>query len=123
MEEKKNNFIRILKGVIIAYIITLILIATYSAILAYTNVPESTIPICMVVISIISIMLSSSLTLKNIKEKGLINGAIIGAIYLISIYILSSIFAVGFSVNTFSIVMLIFSVLAGIVGGIVGVNL
>ena len=123
MEEKKNNFIRILKGVIIAYVITMILIAAYSMILAYTNVPESTIPTCVVVISIVSIMLSSSLTLKNIKEKGLINGAIIGAVYLITIYILSSIFAVGFSVNTFSIVMLIFSILAGIVGGIVGVNL
>ena len=123
MEEKKNNFIRILKGVIIAYVITMILIAAYSMILAYTNVSESTIPTCVVVISIISIMLSSSLTLKNIKEKGLINGAIIGAIYLITIYILSSIFAVGFSINTFSIVMLIFSILAGIVGVIVGVNL
>lgn len=123
MEEKKNSFISILKGVIIAYIITLILIAVYSIILAYTNLPESTIPTCVVVITFVSVMLSSSLVLKKIKEKGLINGAIIGAIYLITIYILSSIFAVGFSVNTFSIVMLIFSILAGIIGGIVGVNL
>ena len=123
MEEKKNNFVSILKGVIIAYVITMILIAIYSMILAYTKVPESTIPTCMVAISIISIMLSSSLTLRNIKEKGLINGAIIGGIYLIVIYVLSSLFAVGFSINTFSIVMLTFSILAGIVGGIVGVNL
>lgn len=123
MEEKKNNFLVILKGILIAYIVTFILISIYSCLLAYTNLPESTIPMCIVVIAIISISLASSLTLKKIKEKGLINGAIIGASYLLIIYLLSSIFLVGFSVNTFSIVMLIFSLIAGIVGGIVGVNL
>lgn len=123
MEEKKSKVLTIFKGVFIAYIITMILIFIYSILLAYTSLPESTIPTCVVVISIISIMLSSSLTLKNIKEKGLINGAIIGAMYLLIIYLLSSIFSVGFDVNSFSIIMLIFSTLAGIIGGIVGVNL
>lgn len=123
MEEKRNNFIVILKGVLIAYIVTLILISIYAGLLAYTNLPESTMSICVVVIAMISIMLASSLTLKKIKEKGLINGAIIGGSYLLIIYLLSSIFEVGFSLNTFSMVMLIFSLIAGIVGGIVGVNL
>lgn len=123
MNEKRGSLKSIFKGIIIAYVITMILIAIYSFVLAHTNVPESTIPMCVVIISIISIMLSSSMTLKNIKEKGMINGAIIGGSYLIIVYVLSSIFAVGFNVNTFSIVMLIFSILAGIIGGIVGVNL
>lgn len=123
MEENKNNLWVILKGILLAYFVTLLLISIYSAVLAYTNLPESTIPICVIVIAIISIMFASSITLKKIKEKGLINGAIIGASYLLTLYILSSIFAVGFSINTFSIIMLIFCAMAGIIGGVVGVNL
>lgn len=123
MEEKKSNFFIILKGILIAYVVTAVLISIYSAVLAYTNLKESTIPVCVVVIAIISIMFASSITLRKIKEKGLINGAIIGASYLLTLYILSSIFAVGFSINTFSIIMLIFCALAGVVGGVVGVNL
>ncbi len=123
MEENKNNLWVILKGILLAYFVTLLLISIYSALLAYTSLPESTIPICIIVIAIISIMFASSITLKKIKEKGLINGAIIGVSYLLTLYILSSIFAVGFSINTFSIIMLIFCAIAGIIGGVVGVNL
>lgn len=123
MEEKKSNFFIILKGILIAYVVTAVLISIYSALLAYTSLKESTIPVCVVVIAIISIMFASSITLKKIKEKGLINGAIIGVSYLLTLYILSSIFAVGFSMNTFSIIMIIFCALAGVVGGVVGVNL
>ena len=123
MEEKKNNIFIIIKGVLIAYLVTMILICIYSIILAYTSVPESSIPTCVIVISIISIMISSSLALRKIREKGLINGAIIGMLYLLIIYVLSSIFSVGFDVNNFSIIMLVFSILSGIIGGIVGVNL
>lgn len=123
MEEKKSSFLVILKGVLVAYIVTMVLISIYSALLAYTDLSENTIPTCVVVIAIISIMLSSSLTLKKIKEKGLINGAIIGGCYLLILYLLSSIFVVGFEVNAFSVIMLIFSLMAGMIGGIVGVNL
>ena len=56
MEEKRNNIIPIVKGVIISYILTLILIAIYSLILAKTGVPESSIPTCTIVICILSNM-------------------------------------------------------------------
>ena len=60
--------------------------------------------------------------MSTIKRNGMINGAIIGLIYIAVIYILSSIIEGTFSLNTYSIVMIIGSILAGALGGIIGVN-
>ncbi|MBO5142485.1 MAG: TIGR04086 family membrane protein [Clostridia bacterium] len=123
MEEKKSVILPIIKGVVISYAMTIVLIALYSLILAKTNVSESTIPTCMIMICIVSILIGSSICNKKIKEKGLVNGGIVGFSYILVLYLLSSIFVTGFALSTYSLVMILFCVLAGILGGIVGVNM
>lgn len=122
-EKKKNNFLIIGKGLLISYAMSLILIAIYSALLAYTNVPESSIPICVIAITIISIIFSSASAVRKIKENGLINGGILGAMYVMILYIISSIFSTGFSFAGISISMIFTAIVAGVIGGIIGVNL
>lgn len=123
MSEKKNNIIRIIKWLGIAYLITILLIAIYAGVLTFTNVPESTIPMCVIIISMLSILLASSLSVRKIKERGLANGAMIGFSYILVLYLLSSIFVTGFSLNTYSIWMIILCGVIGCIGGIIGVNL
>lgn len=123
MDEKRNIVLPIIKGVIISYVLTLLLIAIYSLILAKTGVSEETIPLCTIVISVLSILIGSSICNKKIKEKGLVNGAIVGLSYILTLYLLSSIFITGFAVSGFSITMILFCIIAGILGGIVGVNI
>jgi len=53
----------------------------------------------------------------------MLNGALVGIIYMVFIYILSSIFVSGFSFNLQSIIMILVGVLTGTIGGIIGVNL
>lgn len=60
---------------------------------------------------------------SKIKKNGIINGGVIGFIYILLIYLISSITGVGFSININSIIMIICAVLAGMVGGIIGVNI
>ena len=123
MEKKKNKFLEMVKWVFIAYLITIVLIAVYSLILAYTDVPEGTIPTVVLLISIVSVLVSSSLAVKKIKQKGLINGAIIGMLYVMFLYILSSIFITGFSLTAYSIAMILLCGLVGIIGVIIGGNM
>ena len=58
----------------------------------------------------------------NINKNGIVNGSIIGAIYMITIYLLSSIFVSGFNLNMQAIIMIVISIIAGMIGGIIGVN-
>lgn len=113
----------IFKNVILAYIITLILIVIYSFVLAFTSVPESSIPLFTFVSGMISVFIGSSMAVIKIKEKGLINGALVGLVYILILYLLSSIFATGFGVDGYAFGMILLNVIVGMIGGIIGVNM
>lgn len=121
--EKTKNIKIITKSVFFSYLITLILILIYSIVLAYTNVSETTIPTCLFIIGMISVFISSSLAVIKIKQNGLKNGGIIGLLYVIILYLLSSFSEAGFMLTKYSILTIVFYILLGMIGGIIGVNL
>ena len=120
--ESENNIKKIIKGSLISIIVTIIGLVIFASLLSYTSMSESTIPTVAIIITAISILIGSSLSMSTIKKNGIINGATIGLIYIAVIYILSSVIEGTFSLNTYSIVMIIGSILAGALGGIIGVN-
>ena len=119
---ENKTLINILKGVGISLITTVIMLIIFSIILTYTNIQESAINPVIMIITAISILIGSSLGNINIKKNGLINGGLIGGIYIITIYLISSILNWKFSLNIQSIIMIITAVIFGILGGIIGVN-
>ena len=117
-----ENILTILKGTMISIILTLILLFIFATILTYTTVGENTIPAVIIVITAISLLIGSSIVGRKARKNGLLNGAIIGIIYLLLIYCISSILGGDFSMNLQSIIMIIVGMVFGILGGIVGVN-
>lgn len=120
---QKGNILKIFKGSILAIIITLVLLLITAIVLTYSNIPEKIVPLTIIIIASISILIGSIISTNNIKKMGLLNGALVGAIYMVTIYLLSSILVTGFSFNIKSILMLIFAIIAGMLGGIIGVNI
>ena len=121
-EDTKSNFIRVIKGSAFAVVLTLILLLIYSAFLTYTKLNESTMPVFVIGITAISILIGSLMSSVNIRKNGIVNGALVGLIYIVVIYLLSSIATKTFSLNMYSIIMIIISTVAGAIGGIIGVN-
>lgn len=117
-----KKFINIIKGVIISLITTLVLLFIFSIVLAYTNVSENLITPVIIVVTAISIFIGSTIANMKIKRNGLVNGALIGGIYLISLYILSGIINNNFSISVQSIIMIIAGMVCGMFGGILGIN-
>jgi putative membrane protein (TIGR04086 family) len=118
----KNNMIKILIGTAISILLTLIALLIFSMILAYTNVGEETMETVIIGITGISILAGSSVATSKIKKRGIINGILIGALYIILIYMVSSILNKNYSINQYAIIMSLVGMLSGAVGGIVGVN-
>lgn len=111
-----DNIIKIGKGILISIILTLVLLLIFSIILTYSNnIPETTIPPVILIITGISILVGSSISTIKIKKNGIINGGMIGGIYILLIYLLSSILKTGFQFNVYSIIMIVASILAGMV--------
>lgn len=119
---ESNIFIKIVKGTIMSLLITFMLLLIFSIVLTYTHIPESVINPVIMVITAISILIGSSIENNKIKKNGLINGGIIGGLYIFIIYIISSILNWKFSLNMQSIIMIVIGIVFGILGGIIGVN-
>ena len=118
-----NNMIVIVKGIIISFIITLIAIFILAAILTYSDLSENLISPTIIAITAVSILVGTSISTIKLSKNGILYGGIIGLIYILFLYIVSSITSVGFGLNPQSIIMIIASIIAGMIGGIVGINI
>lgn len=119
---QNRSFITIIKGTVISVVITLLLLFIFAIILTYTGVSETMIPAAIIVITAISLLIGSSIANKKIKKNGILNGGMIGGIYLFTLYIISSVINGSFSIGLKSIIMITIGILFGIIGGIIGVN-
>ena len=119
---ENNFFINIFKGVGIAFIITIVLLLIFSAILTFTNINENVINPVIITATGISILVGSSIGNNKIKKNGLLNGALVGAIYILIIYIISSLLNWRFGLNLQSLIMIVVGMIFGMLGGIIGVN-
>ena len=118
----RGGFVRIIKGAGFSILLTLLLLLIYSCLLTYTSVNENTMPAVIIIVSALSILAGSILSSLNIKKNGLTSGALVGVIYILFIYLLSSIVSGNFGFSIYSVIMIIASIIAGSVGGIIGVN-
>ena len=121
---KTNSGIKnIAIGSIISLILSVIFLSIYAIILVKSNVQESTmIPVILVIIAC-SIMIGSSFCSFRVKRNGIINGISIGAIYIATLYIISSILVTGFQINSKTLLAIVVAIVSGTCGGIVGVNI
>lgn len=123
IESTSKGSITILKGLIISFLLTLISVFIFSAVLTYTNIPESyTFPV-LIFITAISILIGSSISTIKISKNGIQTGGAIGLIYILTLYLISSLTETGFMVNVNTIILIVSSIVAGMLGGIVGVNI
>lgn len=91
VEVKNNNIITIIRGMIISCILTIILLFAFSIVLTYTNISENTIPPAIIIINIISILTGTSISAVKLNKNGIVYGGIIGLLYMLIIYFISSI--------------------------------
>ncbi len=118
-----SRLVLILKGVLFANILNLVFLLMYAAVLTYTDVSESTMPTVIFVINLLGIFISTSITSIKIKENGMKYGGIISGVYIILLYILGSLYGTGWALTSYALATIIFNILIGMAGGIVGVNL
>ena len=113
VEDVNKSGMVLLKGILVAFVLTLILALIFSIVLTYTNTPESVIFPVLVGITALSILIGSSISTIKIKKNGILNGGIIGLVYILLLYIISSIVSGSFILNVNSIILIISAILGG----------
>lgn len=118
-----SKSIYLLKGLLLAFIVTSVLIVLFSLLLTYSTLRESKMPLLNTVIMIVSITSGSIYIGRKIKEKGWINGGLIGISYYIILIVLNLLFFKPFAIDIFSISKLFVASITGVIGGIIGINI
>ena len=123
MKMLNKNFFRILIGSLNSILISCIIFLFFAIILINTNISENSISPVIIIVEIVSILIGSFISSKQIKKNGILNGALVGGIYIGILYLISSIFVVGVKLDMRSLIIIASSILCGIFGGIIGVNI
>ena len=114
----KNFF----KSLVLSNAISLVLIGVLSLIMSNTNINDRLLYPIIIGIATFSILIGGFCIAKNKKEKGIIFGSLVGIVYILCLYILSSIILLDFSLTINSLIFIVLGILGGAVGGILGVN-
>ena len=117
-----SSIVRILKGSGISMIVSLILLMIFAALLTYTKINENAMPTVIIIVTTLSILIGSQITTSKIRKNGIFNGALVGIMYMLFLYLISSIVTKNFALNSYSIIMISTSIIIGGIGGIIGVN-
>ena len=110
------------KGILVSYIITIPCFFVFAFITTYTSFPEKLITPAVVITTIISILVASSISTRNLRSRGWLNGSLVGLVYMVILYLLSSIIFSNFVIDRYVITMAVIGILTGTIGGVLGIN-
>lgn len=111
------------KAILMSYFVTIPVFVVFAIILTYTDFPEKLVVPVVVITSIISVLIAGAKATRGVMSKGWLNGSIVGFIYILILYILSSIIYNNYRIDKYVITMTAISVLTGAIGGILGINM
>ncbi|HHV73524.1 hypothetical protein BVF91_03180 [Thermoanaerobacterium sp. PSU-2] len=121
--DKVLNIPGIIVGLLISYIITLLFFIIYALVLTYTPLSELTLPTLTMLITIIGIVLSGAIAARNTKSKGWLNGGLAGLLYVLLMLFLGVYFVKEAGINAGIALKLIWGIVLGAIGGMIGINL
>ncbi|HEY5586270.1 MAG TPA: TIGR04086 family membrane protein [Ruminiclostridium sp.] len=117
------NLLRVVKGLIISFLITLPCFLAFATFLTYTDFPEKYTYIAVLVTTVISVLVASAYSTKNVKSKGWMNGCFVGILYVAILYLASSIVFMNFAIDIQVLLTVVIGAIVGCLGGIFGINL
>jgi putative membrane protein (TIGR04086 family) len=120
---KASDLYYILRGTVLALIISLLVLLLLSLVLYLTPVPERVVPYAVYITSIFSIIIGSAYAAKRIQSKGWLNGGLTGLTFIIILLILTRVFGLDADINLHLITKLLLAFVLGSIGGILGLNL
>ena len=122
-EKKRPALGRCLINLVTAFAVTVVLVLAFALVLCYTDIDEVWIGRGARIISVFSVALAGALCARGGKSGGWLIGGISGAAYMVILYAVGYLVFGRLELDADAVVKLIYGVVAGIVGGIIGINL
>ncbi|MCH5188820.1 MAG: TIGR04086 family membrane protein [Oscillospiraceae bacterium] len=106
-----------------AYAVTVVLVMLFALVLCYSDISEEWISRGARLITLFSVALAGALCAKSGKRGGWLIGGVSGILYMIVLYALGYMIFGEIELSAASMLRVVYGLLAGIVGGIIGINM
>ena len=121
-EKQKDSIVSLTKGVIFSYLITAIVFIVYGILLTYTEKKKKNIQIVVMITTVVSVLIGGIISSKGVSKRGLMFGMLVGIIYSIIMIMISFCILPTIKITSKMIMIIILSISAGGIGGIIGIN-
>lgn len=113
---------RFILNLLLELVISLILFFVIAILMSFTSMSENILIPLTIAVTMFSVFVGSFCYAKDKKKNGIIYGGLLGILYILILYIISSVMYSNFNISANSLFMIILSILGGIIGGVLGVN-
>ena len=117
-----NAILSLTKGTVFSYLLTVIVFIVYGILLAYTEVTEKNIQMVVMITTVVSVLIGGFIASKGVNSKGLLFGMLVGLVYAIIMIMISFCVLPVMKITSKMIMIIILSISAGGIGGIIGIN-
>lgn len=120
----KKAYLSIAEGVLRGFILTLILILIFAAVMSFTEVSPDVSSVFYMVTTLISVMYGTIYAVRKIKRRGWIVGASVSMLYMLILYIIYIIGGRDSSIlNSGMYIRILLALAVGILSGMLGINI
>jgi len=109
-------------ALITAYGITVPVLLILAAVLAFTDFPEKYTTFAVLIATLTGLLAAGFKAGVLNQKNGVLKGSLCGLIYMVILYMVSSIIYKDFMLNSRAVIMILTGILAGAVGSIIGTN-
>lgn len=122
VKEQDLRLVNVFKNILIAYALSLFLLLIFAIMLTYTTIPESSITMVVLVVSIIGILYGAKLSASKAKSRGWLIGSVTGLLYMFILYLVSILANNRPILDMHVLFVFVIGLIAGAVGGVIGIN-
>ena len=121
-EKSSFDFIHTIKGIVISYFVSVLLLFAFSAIAVYSGFTDNAVNIGVNVVTALSLIICGFIAAKGVRRAGLLNGAFSGVMYAFILYLIGCAVNMKCEFTLSTLTVFVMSVICGAFGGIIGIN-
>lgn len=110
-------------GIIFALFLTLVFFLLIALLITFTSLSDKYLGVLVTASTILGVAMGSLKSARHVDSKGWLHGLIVGLFYAGIMILIGFIAIPGYSIHTGILLKSLYYTLAGILGGIVGLNL
>lgn len=121
-EDKNFPAKALLKGIGVAYAITVVVFVVYAVLLTYTEITEKNIDLVVMVTVVVSVLVAGFDSAREASGKGWLWGMGSGLMYVVIMFFVGFCVVPEYSLGSESVMHLVLGLAGGGLGGIIGIN-